>query len=357
MPTVRSYSWLAALVLLAISPEQTQSADVPPAPKVGKPYPHKSVRRTEIGTGVRSYTLFEPAGPTPEVAPVVVFCHGWLSMSPGIYGSWIEHLARRGHVVIFPRYQDDWTTPAADFLANAQAAVVDAMDVLATSGHHIRPDRNRFALVGHSAGGNLAAQLAATAKDLGLPEPKALVAIMPGEVLPIAGPDLSRIPAKTNLAVVAASQDIVVGDGRARAIFAGASSIPRDRKKYILIRTDLRGTPRLWADHLAPTAAQPRFDNGDGPLPGTQIGLAEINALDRAGFWRIGDITIDAGFSGQTLDDATGRGDAFRHLGFWSDGRLVAPPIVGDDLSTIPRVFPAHGLRLFPWPTIPAPRS
>ena len=54
-------------------------------------------------------------------------------------------------------------------------------------------------------------------------------------------------------------------------------------------------------------------------------------------------------FAGLTLDEATDHGALFRHLGYWSDGRAVFPPIVGDDLSTIPRVFPANGLRVFKW--------
>ena len=88
--------------------------------------------------------------------------------------AWIEHLVRNGQTVIFPRYQADRFTPPADFLENALAAVRDAFDVLETSPVHIRPDRRRFALIGHSAGGNLAAQMAAVAAEQGLPQPWAL---------------------------------------------------------------------------------------------------------------------------------------------------------------------------------------
>ena len=65
------------------------------------------------------------------------------------------------------------------------------------------------------------------------------------------------------------------------------------------------------------------------------------------------DLTLEAAFSGKTLDDVTRDQEQFRHLGFWSDGRKVNPPIVGDDLSTIPRVIPANGLRIFPWSAWP----
>ena len=69
-------------------------------------YPHRAIRRTEFGSGVKSYWIFEPADPKPAIAPVVVFHHGWLAVNPGIYGAWIDHLTRRGAIVVYPRYQE-----------------------------------------------------------------------------------------------------------------------------------------------------------------------------------------------------------------------------------------------------------
>jgi acetyl esterase/lipase len=327
----------------------------PPAPE-GPVYPHKAVQRKEFGWGARSYWLFEPADPAPAKAPVVVFCHGWLAVNPGAYGAWIDHLVRSGQIVICPRYQTDAFTRPVEFLPNTLAAVTDAIDVLLTAPGHVRPDLERFALIGHSAGGNLAAQMAAMAAEARLPKPRAVVAMMPGEVQPIREPTLDRIPADTLLVVVVAEEDRVVGDGRAREIFTEASAIPRSRKKYVLYRSDLHGVPRLVAHHLAPTAAFPEFDTGDGLLRGFQMTKAEVNAFDRAGFWRLADVTLRAAFEGRTLDEATSGGELFRHLGYWSDGRAVERPIVGDDLSLIPRVIPTQGLRLIKWaPELPLP--
>ncbi len=118
--------------------------------------PHGGVRRYEIGQGPRSYWLFEPDRPRPNTAPVVVFLHGWFAVNPGFYGAWIDHLVRHGHVVIFPRYQNDVGTLPQDFLPNAMAAIHDALGVLAVGMDHgvahVRPDTRRFALIGHSAG-------------------------------------------------------------------------------------------------------------------------------------------------------------------------------------------------------------
>lgn len=353
---------MAALVVasaLGAAPDAAVPVNSPPAPPLLAPaaaYPHASIKRQELGIEAKSYWLFEPAEPAPQTAPVIVFLHGWLAVNPGAYGAWIEHLVRNGWIVILPRYQLDWTTRPADFLPNAMAAVRDAFDVLQTAPGHVRPDRDRFALIGHSAGGNLAAQMAAGSSEHGLAFPRALVLMMPGEVRSVREPSLAHIPASTLLVVVAAENDLVVGDLRARQIYSGATSVPASRKKYVLYRTDRHGFPHLVADHLAPTAALELFDTGEGPFHTLQMTEAEINAFDRHGFWRLADLTINAGFAGRTLDDATHFGDLFRDLGRWSDGQAVISPIVSDDLSTIPRVFPSNGLRVLPWQSIEPPR-
>jgi acetyl esterase/lipase len=347
MGSVTIAARIAATLLLASALMGAGDGTATPPPAFSTDtYLHKSVQRKELGRGARSYWLFEPADPAPPTAPVVVLNHGWLAVNPGAYGAWISHLVRSGQVVIFPRYQSDAFTRPAEFLPNALAAVTDALDVLETAPGHVRPDRTRFALIGHSAGGNLAALMAAVAAESHLPKPRAVIALMPGEVQPSRVPTLDRIPAETLLVVAVAEDDYVVGDARAREIFTQSSMIPRSRKKYVLYRSDLHGTPRLIAHHFAPTAQHREFDSGDGLLRSFQMTRAEINALDHAGFWRLADVTLHAAFAGHTLDEATERGALFAHLGYWSDGRLVTPPIVGDDLTVIPRVLLTNGARL-----------
>jgi dienelactone hydrolase len=314
--------------------------------------PHRSFKRYEIGEGPKSYWIFEPDDPKPEgQAPVVVFLHGWFAVNPGFYGAWIDHLVRNGHVVIFPRYQNDLGTMPQDFLPNAMAAIHDAMGVLSVGVGHVRPDTKRFAVIGHSAGAKLAAQIAALSSDphAAIPTPRALVAIMPGEVLPVPHPPFSRIPATTLLIVAVGDEDIVVGDLRGRQIFAEASAIPPSRKRFILFRSDRHGYPPLIAEHTAPTGTNHRLDNGEGILRSLQLSMGDVNALDHAGFWRIADITLQAGFTGKTLDDVARDPERLRHLGYWSDGRRVTPPIVGNDLDAIPRVIPGNGLKIFPF--------
>jgi dienelactone hydrolase len=313
---------------------------------------HRGMKRYEIGQGPRSYWLFEPDQPQPEGrAPVVVFLHGWFAVNPGFYGAWIDHLVRDGRIVIFPRYQNDVGTPPQEFLSNTVAAIHDGLGVLHDGVGHVRPDPARFVLIGHSVGGNIAAQIGAMAADphADLPQPQALIALMPGEIIPMRNPSLAQIAKTTLLVVIVGEEDVVVGDFRGRQIFTQAEAIPRARKRFILFRSDRHGFPPLVAEHTAPTGMEARLDNGEGVLHSLQVSLGDVNAFDRAGFWRIADLTIEAAFEGRTLDDVTRDEERFRHLGFWSDGRKVTSPIVGVDLNAIPRVIPVNGLRFFPW--------
>ncbi len=313
---------------------------------------HESMIALNFGEGLTSYWLFEPSEPSPEEpVPVVVFFHGWMSSNPGIYGAWIAHLTRRGNVVIFPRYQDGWMTPPGRFMAGSVDAIHDALDVLQTGTGHPRPDLDRVAFIGHSAGGNLAAQLAAVSEQLELPTPKAVVAVFPGEVLPSTEPNLATIPAETRLLVAASEEDAVVGDTRARQIFLEATLVPLDQKEFLLVRSDRKAVPPLVADHTAPTARLSWLDTGEGPFRALQMDLADIDRIDTAVLWPAADLTLEAGFEEKGLDDLIRQSPTLSYLGQHDDGTPIRAPLIDDDLAKIPRVIPRRGIRLVPWPT------
>jgi acetyl esterase/lipase len=351
-------------VLLGAGPPGGEPGPPPTGPSHEEPPPHQpagprhaAFTAIEVGSGPRSYFLYEPDQPRPEGrAPVVAFHHGWMAINPGIYGAWIRHLTAQGYVVIYPRYQTDMLTPAGEFLPNALAAIRDAFHVLETGKGRVRPDRERFALVGHSAGANLSAQLAAVASQAGLPTPKAVFSALPGEVLPSLKPDLASISPTALLVVVAAEEDVIVGDSRARKIFRTATSVPHDRKEFVLLRSDRTGLPMLVADHFAPTGSLAKLDSGEGPLRLAQLSRAVVDPIDTAQLWRLADATLEAGFQDRTLDESPRFLTALKDPGRWSDGRPVRGPLHGDDLDAFPRVLPSQGLRLIPWPaTAPPP--
>jgi len=334
---------IAPLVAGAASPAEEPAAE-PGAAKVR----HASYSSVLIGEGATSYWLFEPLEPRPESAPVVAFLHGWMATNPGIYGAWIEHLAADGHVVIFPRYQQGLRTNPNVFLSNALRAIEDAFFVLETSPNRSRPDRDRFAVIGHSAGGMLAARIAAVATDHELPAPKAVMSMMPADVLPIDGPDLARIPETTAFVVLVGEEDWFVGDEDARRIFAEAASVPPENKAFVYLRSVHRLRPgwEMHADHVAPTGSRAKLDSGEGPLRKTQMAMATVNRLDVEVLWRLADLAMAAGFTGRPLTQAERNGQELDQIG----RRLERPPVMGQDLAEIPRVRPTRGIRVVRWP-------
>lgn len=313
-------------------------------------YRYEDVTKEEFAVGAESFWIFEPARPKPAKAPVIVFNHGWLAMNPGVYGAWIEHLVKSGNIVIYPRYQDDASTNPDEFRTNALAAIKGGFDVLQTSEKHVKPEPGRFAIIGHSAGGNLALQIAAAAEGEGLPEPKAVIAVMPGEVKPKAVHALERLPKRMLLVIAVGDADLIVGDALGRRLFAEAEAVPAARKTFVMYRSDYHGYPPLIANHFAPTAVSKKLDTGEGPFYSLQVRSAELNALDRAGYWRLTDLTLAAAFSGKTLMEVTDDGASLRTLGYWSDGKAVQAPLVGSDPSAFPRVLAPNGARLIDFP-------
>ncbi len=84
---------------LAIPPPQPASGPG------GADYTYGAVKSSTYVSGAAQYWIYEPASPTPVSAPVIVFNHGWSAEYPQYYGAWINHLVKKGNIVIYPRYQ------------------------------------------------------------------------------------------------------------------------------------------------------------------------------------------------------------------------------------------------------------
>ena len=292
----------------------------------GSHYAHQKAVRSVHGTGVEQFWLFEPAEPTPQSAPVVVFNHGWMAIDPGIYLGWIQHICRRGAIVVFPKYQEGPFTAPWTFAQSTTNATKAALQELKNPGH-VAPDLGKFAIVGHSAGGALAADMAALAASAGLPRPRAVMVVEPGRgaqkarnpFFPAA--DYKKIPADALLLVVVGDQDRMVGDASAKDIFLGAEAIPRENKNYIVVRTDRHGEPPLVADHMSPCSpiAPVWF------LPGRRI-----DAIDYYAYWKLFDSLTDCAFFGKNREFALGNTPQQRFMGAWSDGTPVQELVVTD---------------------------
>jgi acetyl esterase/lipase len=177
-------------------------------------------QRVDVGSAARGAAIFR-ARDAGTPGPVVVFLHGWSVVDPASYGQWIGHLVRAGATVVYPTYQAapfvDTVTPLANTLVALRLALAE-----------VRVAPGRLVVAGHSAGGALAADYAASARAAGLPAPAAVFSVYPGRSLrgiPLRIPTVSArtIPAATRVLVLAGARDRVVGTRVARTIVRTAT--------------------------------------------------------------------------------------------------------------------------------------
>ena len=105
---------LILVLILSLSGQSVTSRPFPPPqPETGpggRQAPHSAVIKNRYGKGGTEYWIYEPDKPKPTQAPVVIFLHGWGGTNPLYYGAWIDHIVKRGNIVVFPRYQSSILT-------------------------------------------------------------------------------------------------------------------------------------------------------------------------------------------------------------------------------------------------------
>ena len=200
--------------------------------------------RVVVGEGPTGATILR-ARDAPPGRPVVVFLHGWGATDTDVYGDWLAHLAQRA-TVIYPTYQEPPFVDTVSPLTNAILGIRAALEV-------VDVPRAGLIVAGHSAGGALAADYAASARAAGLPVPVAVYSVYPGRALVdvparIPAVDPARIPPSVRLVVLAGDDDETVGARFARETARGAT---RTDVTYRLVRADAVD------DHLAPLRSGP----------------------------------------------------------------------------------------------------
>lgn len=286
----------------------------PPDGPGGSNYSHGGVKQTRYGFGSREFWIFEPTDPTPKDAPLIVFNHGWSAFFPIAYKAWVEHLVKRGNIVVYPRYQLGLVIGLRFATSNAIRSVKQAITIL-QSGDHVRPDLEKFAIVGHSLGGGITAEMAALAKDQGLPEPKAVMPVQPFVLTDTMMTNFSGIPADTLMLVIVGEDDTVAGNESGKLIFTTSTQVSITRKDYVIQRTDRYGSPALVADHLAPVC-----------IPHTRM----VDAMDYYSTWKLFDALTDFAFYGINQAYCLGDTPEQRYMGLWSDGTPVKELFVTD---------------------------
>jgi pimeloyl-ACP methyl ester carboxylesterase len=231
---------IAAAIFAVASAFGGPESEVPEAPVV--PPAAVKLEREGVGRGPEGAAVVWPEG-IANPAPAVVFFHGW-GIPASKYSGWIDHLARQGNVVIAPRYQESAHSAPEDALAAAVAAIRAAAEE-----HPVAPAS--LIVAGHSAGGALAADYAATAaKDSSLPTPVGVYSAYPGRAIlgtsgiPKINPQL--IPASTQIVALGSPSDVVVGELPAIELVQEAVQVPPSRRRFIEV------TEPSAADHYAP---------------------------------------------------------------------------------------------------------
>ncbi len=297
-----------ALVSPGVTPGKTIDQPLQPASGPGgTTYSFGSVKQTAYGENAEQYTLFEPANPTPKTAPVIVFLHGYGAIDSRFYYGWIEHLVRRGNIVIYPAYQQ--TLSGFEVFTPAMLKGVTAAFAELNQGQHVTPEADKVVVVGHSLGGVLTTVLAAYASDhpnSPIPRPRAIMLVEPGGYcLAECMAGLSRIDPATRMLVLVGDHDTDVGDETARQFWAASPQIPPANKDYITVVSDDHGIPILNANHYFPLSGK------------------VLNTLHYYGTFKLLDALQSCTLAGRDCETALGGGPAQRFMGKWSDGQPV----------------------------------
>jgi len=293
----------------------------------GNNHPYEAVVTKRFGEGRNGYWIAYPKG-VDQPLPVVGFLHGWGVFTMQPYQAWVNHIVRRGNIVIYPQYMESYIDNPADMTGIAGRAVADAFTKLGTDGIPTAID-GKFALVGHSLGGCISANFANDPEAYGVPKPLAVMPVEPGDsrrgtkidwLLPKTFKSSAKIPAETLLLVVVGEDDRVVNNKVALRMFKEAKQVPLENRDFVTFHTDPRGMPPLRADHFIPLG----FVNVPEPSRWAP------NAYDYLGLWKLFDGLTDAAFYGKNREYALGNTPQQRSLGTWSDGVPVKELTVTD---------------------------
>jgi len=287
-----------------------------------------TIEQIPAGEIEADYWLFVPSDPLPgttaaaEPLPLIIFGHSYTLRDPVYYLAWIEHLVRRGAVVLYLEYQADAPDVPWDYAVYRQNFLDDVRSALATLEHEGVPiDPARVAAVGHSVGGVLAVDYAASAAAEELPVPAAVMAAAPGcGKCRVA--DLDAVPATTRvLLVIAADDSDPTGEGIVEQIWSGLSAVPLEQRDIVTVVSDTHGAPWLLATHEQAEAASPNDAAYAAIAP---------DALDWYGTWKWLDALMGCAFDEEWCEYALGNTTEQRFMGTWSDGVLVMEAEVTD---------------------------
>jgi dienelactone hydrolase len=308
---------------------------------------YRDIAVDTVGTGETRAYVFRPEARQLSNLPLVLFMHGWRGTNPKNFGGLIDLLVRSGAVVIYPVYQaeGDKTSPQK-ITANAAQGVRAALDILKQS-HPQLIDQEKTLYWGFSMGASIATNFALSHTELGVPAPRAMVLVAPGDAYHVvrgseSAPIVARLeslPTTLPVFLVTGAADTSIGVPTARAWAARVCHLPRSHRTLLLLPSHADSGQQISSAHGSPGAPDSRFDFPDAtaPVPGRIAGRegfeasGSLNVLDFYGYWRITMAMFDH-VAGGPYPGAlfTPGSPENRFLGVWPSGRPYAAAIEED---------------------------
>jgi len=268
--------------------------------------------------------------PTPKSAPIVLFLSAEDSGATTTtdYLALLQQLAAMGFTTVFPNYTD--LELQKDYAAVIEADLLSAFSQLKNNTTLVKPALGSngeplYSVIGHSEGGYLALNLAATASSQGVPTPAAVVSY---EANP------GKLPAFNALAIDPSTLVLLlVGDDDDKnricpsvAVWSQMTQIPSVYKPFIYARSDSHGTPAQLANHWFPLT----YTTKD-----TDPTQYAVDDRDWNITYKLSVAVTACTTTGLYCDYALGNGPFNAYgtttqtdMGFWSDGTLVLPLVL-----------------------------
>ncbi len=304
-------------------------AVTPPAQPTSGPgsnqYIYPSVSKFEYGAGDLKYWVYRPNKAKIDMAPVLLYLHGWAADEPIFYEALLEHFAKKGFIVVFPKYGKWWNI--SKYEANAKRAFEDALIQLKMH-PDIKPDLNRVIFAGHSLGTQIASRMADTAADFNYPAPKALILHEPAGTTQLNNnfaidQNMGRVSKSTLLVILVRDDWATDPGGYPVPVTIWHATKHLNNKTVLRIPSDSSGEVALISHHSAMQTGGSHFWESDD--------AHGVDAIDTWGYWRPTEAAINYALYGTDSQYILGGGADVIDMGNWSDGTPVAKKEIVSD--------------------------
>lgn len=330
---------ISAAAAFAFLGNAVQAAPTPPGQPASGPggadYPHGDWLVSQGGSGNDAWYVMEPINPKPASAPVAIFLHGYNEYSgyDAMY-EFIRHTVRKGHIVIYPRWQTSAFNPGPNMEPALAAAVNGVQGAIAwlqaDPVNRVQPELDKVGYLGHSFGGMIAANIANRHASVGAPAPKAVFLFEPhgGASGDQFDASMDGIPSTVKLNCQI-SQGYKSTDKGCFTLWPLLDHIPNQNKDFVVLYSDSYGGPKLVADHYS-ICSPPSGVN----CYGQRNTAGPPDAMDFFDFWKTWDALQSC--ANYAMDCQYGLNDTpeHRHMGLWSDGTPVRELRITDTAQT-----------------------